>query len=197
MLFIATELRPPWAEGIITSCSGLRRPMAMRMASSTISLANMGLLKKAASGVLAIFPCSRTTHVRSARKTSVSPCGMNQAMRGLAGRTFLNRPQPLKGHLILGKFAHEYFHYSTIPIRFSHHPASESGEIHTPLLHLPPARDPLRRKYLENGNDPNWETFWKFWGKAGSRRVLEPEGIGYMVSLISRKGETLLGSYSR
>ena len=41
-----------------------------------------GLLKKAASGVLAIFPCS-LLEVRSARKNDC----------GLAGRTFLNRPE--------------------------------------------------------------------------------------------------------
>jgi hypothetical protein len=51
----------------------------------------MGILKKAASGVLTILPCSRT-RVRSARQNGC----------GLAGRTFLNIPPTNDIQLISG-----------------------------------------------------------------------------------------------
>jgi hypothetical protein len=40
---------------------------------------------------------------------------MNQAMRGLAGRTFLNRPKAMIVNAALSKFVLENFNYSTLP----------------------------------------------------------------------------------
>ncbi len=52
-----------------------------------LRLSFMGLLKKPPAAFSPFFR-AHVLNVRSARKTSVSPCGMNQAMRGLADGLF-------------------------------------------------------------------------------------------------------------
>ena len=62
---------------------------------------NRGRLKKAASGVLAIVPCSRT---RCTLRAQNNGDALRDAVNnlGLAGRTFLNRPEPLDIQLVPG-----------------------------------------------------------------------------------------------
>ena len=65
----------------------------------------MGLLKKAASGVLSPFIRAHVLRVRSARKNGC----------GLAGRTFLNDPKPLVFKVSVGLFALGDHNYSALP----------------------------------------------------------------------------------
>ena len=68
----------------------------------------MGLLKKAASGVLAIFPCSRIPHTLRASKW-LRPCWTDPSGR-LKACFFEPTCKPLMGHLILGKIPREHPH---------------------------------------------------------------------------------------
>jgi hypothetical protein len=50
------------------------------------------MLKKAASGVLTFFPCSRTGSTLRTSNTKGSPSGMSQAIRGLRDLAGNSRP---------------------------------------------------------------------------------------------------------
>ena len=59
----------------------------------------VGLLKKAASGVLALFPDLRAPRLGPLRAVSAHVLPVRSARKnsyGLAGRTFLNRPEVFK-----------------------------------------------------------------------------------------------------
>ncbi len=83
-----------------------------------------GMLKKAASGVLALLPCSRT-RVRSARQKGC----------GLAGRTFLNIPCLLQISLLckerLGEVESWYHRQAMRVVAIEH---SEEPNLPSPLL---------------------------------------------------------------
>jgi len=74
----------------------------------------MGLLKKAVSGVLASFLCSRIIHTFRALNKG-GPLRDAPSNGGLAERTFLNRPSGLVNGGMLGKYGFRYPHYSTVP----------------------------------------------------------------------------------
>jgi hypothetical protein len=66
-------------------------------------VASVGLVKKAASGVLAIFPCSRTQRTLRPQKR-LWPCWTD----------FFNRPKAMIINAAKSKFVLENFNYSTL-----------------------------------------------------------------------------------